>query len=53
MKFCILLVAFCAGCLTGSAEISKKELKEYSRTIEINGVDCRTDKSKSKKKSEG
>lgn len=52
MKFCILLVVLCAGCLTGSAEISKKELKEYSHTIEINGVDCRTQKNKSKNKYE-
>lgn len=52
MKFCILLVVFCTGCLTVSAEISKKELKEYSRLIKIDGIECSTQKNRSKKEFE-
>jgi hypothetical protein len=47
MKYGILLIAFCAGCLAASGEVSKDRLKALSRLVEIDGVECETSKNRS------
>lgn len=44
IKYGALLIAFFMSCMMASAEYSKKELKEFSRLVRLDGVTDKTDK---------